>query len=86
MEEYFKNGRRSGRTTRAIDGYIQQLFTTGKTIVYDHHSSGHARVNAYRIAKNRLLAEHHTGNMKFNDVTLTIEINNFNSGEYLTGN
>ena len=32
--------RKTGRTTRAIDGAIQDLFHTGKCVVWDHYENG----------------------------------------------
>lgn len=32
--------RRTGRTTRAIDGAIQDLFNTGKCVIWDHYKNG----------------------------------------------
>ena len=50
--------RRTGRTTRAIDGAIQDLFHTGKCVVWDHH--GTRQADSYLLEKviQRLQHEH----------------------------
>ncbi len=50
--------RATGRTTRLIDGYVQELFSTGYIQPIDHHNTKKAtRDLIYRIAK-RMEQEH----------------------------
>jgi len=54
--------RRSGRTTRQIDQYIQDLFNTGFVIINDHGDSegdDYGTRNLIRIILERLKNEHH---------------------------
>lgn len=48
----------SGRTTRLIDHYIQELFTTGEAILGDHFDSPEARKCLFSRLANRLSNEH----------------------------
>jgi hypothetical protein len=50
--------RQSGRTTRIVDDLVQELFSTGQTIVIDHFGSGNADRIALDILKKRLFYEH----------------------------
>ncbi len=47
--------RRTGRTTRAIDGAIQDLFHTGKCVVWDHYENG-KNSKANQMVLNKTLA------------------------------
>ena len=54
-------GRHTGRTTRAIDGAIQDLFHTGKCVVWDHYENGkNSKANQMVLNKTlvRLQNEH----------------------------
>lgn len=51
--------RRTGRTTRLADNYIQQLFFEGFVVVKDHHTSGRSgHVHLFSVIFNRLKNEH----------------------------
>ena len=50
--------RKTGRTTRAIDGAIQDLFHTGKCVVWDHHKSRYASNLLLNKVLQRLQNEH----------------------------
>jgi len=50
--------RRTGRTTRLIDGYIQQLFEEGSVLIKDHHDSPDSHCYLFRKVLARLKAEH----------------------------
>lgn len=65
------DGRRVGNTTRLIDSFVQQLFTTGSVIVYDHHTSDHA----WKIMIGRLEREHYDvmKHLELNKVRRTIK-------------
>lgn len=47
--------RRTGRTTRAVDGAIQDLFNTGKCVVWDHYENGKNN-KANQMVLNKTLA------------------------------
>lgn len=55
-----KSGRRVGNTTRQIDQCVQELFTSGSTVVIDHaHRVGNkANEHQRRIFMERLAREH----------------------------
>jgi hypothetical protein len=50
--------RRTGRTTRLVDAYIQQLFRKGEITFTDHHPSQRGRRMAFDTLVERLYAEH----------------------------
>ena len=53
--------RKTGRTTRAIDGAIQDLFHTGKCVVWDHYEDGKNKGANHMVLNRvvlRLLNEH----------------------------
>ncbi len=70
--------RRSGRTTKLVDKYIQTLFTTGKVLVHDHHHTNNADRNCFNMVINRLLIEHFAGDLSgkvlpdFNELSLKL--------------
>ena len=57
--------RRTGRSTRHIDGMVQELFKNGRVQVTDHHRTNNARTlhddmrRNMRKILNRLAFEHH---------------------------
>ena len=75
--------RRSGRSTRLIDEYIQELFTTGRVRVLDHHSSREAHNDLFVRVITRLKVEHGFAGLearkeiKTFKPTWTIELINF---------
>ena len=56
--------RRSGRTTRLLDFYLQQLFTHKPVPLLDHHPSSKAHEHLYRNFQRRLEVEHPWGSDK----------------------
>ncbi len=50
--------RRSGRTTRFVDFFVQELFTKGIAVVYDHHPTDQMKKYVWDILNRRLRAEH----------------------------
>lgn len=58
LQEVDRGPRRSGRTTRLVDAYIQILFKTGKVVLYDHHYHERANEHIARIFFRRLEMEH----------------------------
>lgn len=56
--EIFKTIRRSGRTTRLADQYIQQLFEFGEVKIKDHTNNRVSNENLFNIVKDRLRYEH----------------------------
>ena len=74
--------RQTGRTTRLVDSYIQELFTKGKIIVRDHAPSEEAHKILFERILDRLLAEHdiffdwvEKGEIRIDKKTFTIEVN-----------
>lgn len=61
--------RRSGQTTRIIDHLIQELFTNGEAVVFDHFDKLECRMRVADIMKRRLDMEH-GGRYKFDPKTL----------------
>jgi len=55
-----KDNRRTGRSTRLIDDYIQRLFTRGYIQVYDHHFTEEARKDLFNRIAKRLELEHNS--------------------------
>lgn len=51
--------RKSGRTTRLVDGLVQELFNTGFCYVEDHYGSILANKMILRKLLDRLDLEHH---------------------------
>lgn len=76
VKEYLKEHpeRRSGRTTRLADLYIQQLFTEGEVKITDHHPHHYAHEELARRILRRLQAEHQYVEVKYTRSTLKIEI------------
>lgn len=73
--------RQSGRSTRLIDSYIQELFTFGEILIKDHgdvgvDANGLLRMNLdlFRRVKNRIQNEHNISNIIFDHKNLTIRI------------
>lgn len=63
MMKYYKPSieeetRATGRSTRLVDKYIQDLFNNGEVVIIDHHNI--QKVNNYLTSKviNRLKLEH----------------------------
>ena len=50
--------RRTGRSTRLVDKYIQELFTTGLAVVLDHHHSNEADYDLLNRVAKRMSIEH----------------------------
>jgi hypothetical protein len=50
--------RRSGRSTRLMDNYIQVLFEKGEVIVLDHHPLRDSSRHLYERVLKRLYKEH----------------------------
>jgi len=58
-ETYYKNyERRCGNSTRQIDAYVQELFTKGNIVVWDHHNTPHATKFLFDNVVRRLSIEH----------------------------
>lgn len=51
-------GRRTGRTTRLVDSFINELFTQGQVKVYDHHPLNHSSLMVLKMVLKRLKSEH----------------------------
>ena len=67
--------RATGRTTRLIDYYIQQLFKKGKVVLRDHHKDGSsvpANERLVSIFEDRLNREHEETTVKYNNDKGTI--------------
>lgn len=71
MEEKY---RRTGRTTRLIDGLIQELFKTSKIKVYDHWPTRQSHERVFKMILKRLSLEHPGLILKVDGSSLTIEI------------
>lgn len=67
--------RRSGRTTRLVDYYIQKLFTTGEIKIKDHHDTEQAHKLIFNKIRRRLSEEHRgvLDNMEVDIWTMTIK-------------
>lgn len=50
--------RHTGRSTRLVDQYIQELFNKGEVIVTDHHNTRMADEFTFKTMINRLKSEH----------------------------
>lgn len=53
-----KPNRRCGNTTRQVDGWIQELFESGKVYVVDHSGTKGGQWYAEKIMFDRLGSEH----------------------------
>ena len=53
-----KSKRRTGRTTRLADRYIQQLFKDGEITIVDHTDIDESSLNLLYIISQRLNREH----------------------------
>lgn len=53
-----ESGRRTGRTTRLVDSFINELFTQGQVKVYDHHPLNHSSLMVLKMVLKRLKSEH----------------------------
>jgi hypothetical protein len=59
MSTAIKTPRATGRSTRLIDFYIQQLFTTGKIKVEDHYGlNNYGHESTFERTLRRLQSEH----------------------------
>ena len=58
MEKLDEKDRCSGRTTRLIDGLIQELFKEGKIKVYDHWDAIQSHEMVFKKILKRLSVEH----------------------------
>lgn len=61
IENLRGTGRRSGRSTRLIDIFIQKLFNTGAVEIFDHHRSIDATKDLFGRFCDRLNHEHGGG-------------------------
>ena len=66
--------RQTGASTRLIDYYIQQLFTTGKAVIQDHYPNPIADQILFDRFVARLVSEHKQNNFKINKSKLTITL------------
>lgn len=67
--------RRTGKSTRLADSYIQELFTSGNIKVKDCWKNNHALdKDLFEKIVRRLSIEHPNMNFKFRKGDLTIEI------------
>ena len=55
----YKNGNRVGNTTRLIDMFVQDFFTKGECVIYDHHNTRQSRERVFNLVLQRLNREHH---------------------------
>lgn len=70
-----ERGRATGRTTRLADAFIQELFKTGHTKIYDHYNSRQAHFRLFNIICQRLELEHGGRNhFQFHPKSLEIKI------------
>lgn len=51
--------RHSGRTTRLVDAYVQELFERGEVNVRDHYPEVTNHLRVFKILLERLKREHH---------------------------
>ena len=69
--EYEASLRATGRTTRLIDDYVQELFKRGEVILRDHHENGEGyRANGILTIKfkDRMRLEHKSVEVKYNTI------------------
>lgn len=73
-KEHEDSLRATGRTTRLVDAYVQELFNKKEVVLKDHHEGGEnpmANVElAYRF-KRRMQLEHDGIKVKYSDVKST---------------
>jgi len=70
MKEAEEGLRATGRTTRLVDRYVQELFHHGEVILRDHHEGGSsAAANEYLANKfeDRMAREHEEIVVKYNN-------------------
>lgn len=58
MKKDNENKRSTGRTTRLVDHYIQELFTKGEAIIIDHFNTRNENKELAKKVLNRLNNEH----------------------------
>ena len=71
QSEYEASLRATGRTTRLIDEYVQELFERGEVILKDHHEGGKhslANINISNRFKDRMRLEHRGVGVVYNIV------------------
>jgi hypothetical protein len=66
--------RQSGRSTRLIDRYIQDLFTFGTVTVRDHYDNDRNHIILFDRVKKRLKDEHQTVTYSYDITKLTISV------------
>jgi len=67
--------RATGRTTRLIDHYVQELFKKGRVVLKDHHKDGSsvpANERLSSIFEDRMNREHEETTVKYNNDRGTI--------------
>jgi len=67
-KEYEESIRATGRTTRLIDNYVQELFRKREVVLKDHHNDGEDyRANGYLATKfkDRMNLEHKAIEVKY---------------------
>lgn len=52
------SSRRTGKTTRLVDKYVQEFFTKGSCTTYDHYGSKEANKRLFYLVLDRLSKEH----------------------------
>jgi hypothetical protein len=68
QSEYEASLRATGRTTRLVDDYVQELFEKGEAILKDHHEGGkNSMANIYisNKFKDRIRLEHRGTNVVY---------------------
>lgn len=68
--------RRTGRTTRLVDQYIQMLFKDGQIIIRDHHDTDKMHEFTFRTVLTRLQVEHPGVMVESNKQSFTIRLKN----------
>lgn len=66
--------RRSGRTTKMADAYIQELFDKGIVIIRDHFNNINAHEGLFYIVINRLKTEHRSTPITTDKTKLQIKL------------
>lgn len=74
--------RRSGRTTRLIDAYVQELFTKGEVVVLDHWWPGKEDIESPYKANNhifhkfmdRMMVDHQGIDLEVNKNKITVKL------------
>lgn len=76
--------RRSGRSTRLMDSFVQQLFNEGEVKIYDHHPLRNSDRHLFNRVLKRLYKEHGL-NEKYLDInksTYTIKYKSFGQDKH----